>query len=114
MELYVGGYKQGKLKYVMGKYKDTDTQVEERVFNDFHLWVRELMEQKKDVDEQVQAYLEQHPDCIIICDEIGNGIVPMDPFERAYREKLGRLLADIAQQAEHVERVICGLGVRLK
>lgn len=114
MELYVGGYKQGKLKYVLGKYGGNDAQVQERIFNDFHLWIRELMEKGADVDALVDEYLEQHPDCIIICDEIGNGIVPMDPFERAYREKLGRLLADIAQQAEHVERVICGLGVRLK
>ena len=42
------------------------------------------------------AYLEKHPDTVIICEEVGNGIVPLDSFEREYRERLGRLLCEIA------------------
>lgn len=33
------------------------------------------------------AFLQKEPDCILISDEIGNGIVPIDAFERQYREK---------------------------
>ena len=71
---------------------------------------------KAGIAEIVSAmvYLKEHPDCVIISDEVGNGIVPVDPFEREYRERLGRMLIEIASRAERVERVICGIGQRIK
>ncbi|MBP6421033.1 MAG: bifunctional adenosylcobinamide kinase/adenosylcobinamide-phosphate guanylyltransferase, partial [Agathobacter sp.] len=42
------------------------------------------------------------------------GIVPLDSFEREYRERLGRLLCEIAAKAERVERIVCGIGQRIK
>ena len=60
------------------------------------------------------SFLERHPDCIIISDEIGNGIVPLDGFEREYRERTGRMLVELADRAEEVIRVICGIGQRIK
>lgn len=110
MELYIGGYKQGKLRYVLNKYPNA----ENRVFNDFHLWIRKLMKNGEDVAAQTMEYIRKHPDCIIISDEIGSGIVPVDSFEREYRETVGRTLTMIAEQADRVERVICGLGQRIK
>lgn len=56
----------------------------------------------------------KHPDTVIICDEVGSGIVPLDSFEREYRERLGRLLCEIAAKAERVERIVCGIGQRIK
>ena len=38
----------------------------------------------------------------------------MDAFEREYRERTGRILIRLAQEAEEVERVICGIGQRIK
>lgn len=58
--------------------------------------------------------LDAYRDCIIICDEVGNGIVPASPAEREYRERVGRILITLAQKAEEVERVICGIGQKLK
>ncbi len=57
---------------------------------------------------------ENCPNCVIISDEIGNGIVPVDAFERTYRERTGRILVQLAGQAEEVERVICGVGQKIK
>ena len=34
--------------------------------------------------------------------------------EREYRERLGRMLVEIAKRAESVERVFCGIGQRIK
>lgn len=51
---------------------------------------------------------------IVICNEVGSGIVPMDREERAHREAVGRLCTQLAQQAQAVYRVCCGLGMRLK
>ena len=38
----------------------------------------------------------------------------MDAFERAWRERTGRIGCDLAKQAEAVYRVTCGIGTRIK
>ncbi len=60
--------------------------------------------------ESILDFITKYPDCILISDEIGNGIVPMDAFEREYREQTGRILIELAKEAEEVTRVICGIG----
>ena len=55
-----------------------------------------------------------HADAVIVANEVGAGIVPIDPGERAYREGVGRALCAIAQNSESVTRAVCGIGVRLK
>lgn len=51
---------------------------------------------------------------ILIACDISQGLVPMDPQERAYREMMGRTLVYLAGEARCVHRVFCGLGQRLK
>ena len=51
---------------------------------------------------------------IVIATEIGGGIVPVTPEERAAREAAGRLSCLLAQRAEVVVRVFCGLPTVLK
>lgn len=51
---------------------------------------------------------------VVICDEVGCGVVPADREQRARREAVGRLCIELARQAEAVYRVQCGLGMRLK
>ena len=51
---------------------------------------------------------------MIVSDEIGSGIVPIDQNDRLWRETVGRALCTIARQAEQVIRVVCGIGVRIK
>ena len=41
-------------------------------------------------------------------------LVPIDPGERAAREAAGRLSCLLAQRAERVVRVFCGLPMELK
>ena len=62
----------------------------------------------------IDAVLEYQEDCIIISDEIGNGIVPTDSFEREYRERVGRILVQLADRAKEVERVLCKIGQKIK
>ena len=50
----------------------------------------------------------------MICDELGCGVVPMDDEDRAWRERTGRLLCDLAAKADRVDRVFCGIPMRLK
>ena len=70
MQLYIGGYAQGKLAYVQEKLKGQKVPV----VNDLHLWVKQLLQEGKPAEEIVLQYYKEHPDCIFICDEIGNGL----------------------------------------
>ncbi|MGN0288256.1 MAG: bifunctional adenosylcobinamide kinase/adenosylcobinamide-phosphate guanylyltransferase [Lachnospiraceae bacterium] len=121
--LIIGGYAQGKLNYVLKKEAgenfrlvEADLPKEEGrvIINHFHLWVRSCLAAKKKPEEELKQWLLQHPDWIILSDEIGNGIVPVDAFEREYREKTGRLLIRLARLADEVERVVCGMGQKIK
>ena len=51
---------------------------------------------------------------VVIATEIGGGVVPLDPAERERREAAGRLACLLAERAETVVRVCCGLPQLLK
>lgn len=53
-------------------------------------------------------------DAVVICNEVGLGIVPVDPVERMYREVTGRICCRLAARAVSVERVQCGIPMRIK
>ena len=42
------------------------------------------------------------------------GVVPMEAFERQWRERHGTFLQQLARKAERVTRVFCGLTEELK
>ena len=65
-------------------------------------------------EEKLEKILKRFPDCVIISDEGENGIVPMDAFDREYRDRLGRILISLAKEADEVVRVICGIGQKIK
>lgn len=50
----------------------------------------------------------------VICDEIGCGVVPMERSERDRREAVGRLCCALAQEADQVYRVFCGMAQQIK
>ena len=51
---------------------------------------------------------------VVIATEIGGGIVPIDPAERAAREAAGRLACLLAARASCVVVMFCGLPTVLK
>lgn len=127
MKLVIGGYAQGKLNYVLQKYKGEiggvwDGEVPRSgggekgvvVINRLHDWIKESMAEGGCPEEEIFAFLENCPNCVMISDEIGNGIVPIEAFEREYRERTGRILIALAEKADTVERVICGIGQKIK
>ena len=129
MKLIIGGYAQGKLNYAVTKYNVADDHVFESVLptseeaeklegtiivTSLHKWIRKRIKEGGRPEEEISSFIKKNPDCIIICDEIGNGIVPMDPFERVYRERTGRIQVKLAADAEEVERVVCGIAQKIK
>lgn len=81
---------------------------------DFHLVIYEVLKAGDDAQVFTKHLIEQNPDAVVVSDEIGLGIVPIDPFERRWREETGRALCLLAAQASHVTRVYCGIPRRLK
>lgn len=127
MKLIIGGYAQGKLNYVLQKYgmetsRIWDGEVPENlgeqrdtvIINHLHHWIKSRIARNGCPEEEILAFVKKHPDCVIISDEVGNGIVPAEAFEREYRERTGRILVELAKRAEEVERVICGIGQKIK
>ena len=132
MKLVIGGYAQGKLDYILKEsnqehYVIFDSKVPNAeqlqeiarqgktvVINHFHHWGKERISQGENMEEEIFAFLEKSPKCVIISDEIGNGIVPVNALEREYRERVGRILVKLAGQADEVVRVICGIGQKIK
>lgn len=127
MKLMIGGYAQGKLNYVGKSYDltkavildgsiplDFEKQQGTVIVNHLHHWIKNRIAEGGCPEEEILLFIEKQPDCVILCDEIGNGIVPLEAFEREYRERTGRILIKLAERAEEVERVICGMGQRIK
>lgn len=127
MILVIGGNSQGKLAYGLSLLAD-ETGREQiadgrscgledgllaPVLHHFHALVKRMLEQGEDPSRFVDRLLEENPEVLIVTDEIGNGIVPLDPMERQWRETTGRLCCRLAKESKEVHRVFCGIGTRL-
>ena len=84
------------------------------ILDRFHLLVRREAAAGADGEDLARRVLKANPRLTVVADEVGLGVVPMDPFERAWREAAGRALCVLAERAERVERVCAGLALRLK
>lgn len=118
MKLVIGGLGQGKLNYVLSATGLTEadtarTLTDKPVICGLHGIIRDLLDQGRDPAE-VLAFAAAHPDVIFICDEVGAGVVPVRPEERAWREAVGRICCKLAEEADTVVRVFCGLPMILK
>lgn len=77
----------------------------------YAVWdVQELVGQQ--TPEELAERLETWP--VVIATEVGGGVVPVDAKQRADRESAGRLACLLAQRADTVVRVFCGLPILLK
>lgn len=128
LQLYIGAAGQNKLKNVILKHDlincktadgadcDENGLREAQIINHFQLYVKRHLQQLKSEEEQerILALLLEGEDKIVIGDEIGCGIVPLDAGEREYREIYGRMMCRIAQSANRVIRIICGVHQVIK
>ena len=111
MILIIGGAAQGKLDYVLRKTGYTAQQVAHTPEEAERLPIFDGVEHWPHLDEE--KLLSANPSIILICAEVGCGVVPVDPAQRAWREAVGRLCCRLAARAERVERMFCGLPMTL-
>ena len=108
MKLYIGGAWQGQAELAREENPGAE------ILFDFQETVRIAAQRGEDPREFARRVCEEKPDAVIVADEVGSGVVPMDAGDRAFREAVGRALCVIAQHARQVTRVVCGIGVRIK
>ena len=84
------------------------------LFTDFHLWVARLLREDRDVYEAVNRMMEENPSITVTVNELGCGIVPVDAFDRKWRETTGRVCCLLAQKSTEVYRVTCGIAAKIK
>ncbi len=126
MVLILGGRAQGKLSYAMETYCLKKEQVFDgengpldrldgySAIDRLDRLIGRLMQEGKEPEDVICTYLAEHPDAVLITDEIGCGVVPMDAFLRDWREKTGRVCCMLAKRADRVERVFAGIATTLK
>ena len=109
MKLYIGGICQGQEE--LAKLENADAEIH----LNFHETIRKavLIDGRQPGDFS-RAFIREHPDAVIVSNEVGAGVVPMNAEDRAFREAVGRALCVIAQEAEQVTRCVCGIGTRIK
>ncbi|MBQ9609494.1 MAG: bifunctional adenosylcobinamide kinase/adenosylcobinamide-phosphate guanylyltransferase [Lachnospiraceae bacterium] len=84
------------------------------VFNNINCLIKKVIKDGNNIDDLIEKLIADYPNTIIITDEVGNGIVPVDKNERLLREKTGRIQCLLAEKANEVIRVICGIGQKIK
>lgn len=122
MHLIFGGAYQGKTQAAAAKYDLKDDEIftcagirldpDARCLRHLERFAKACAEAGLDAREE---FSRQAPKAeILIADDISCGIVPIDRTERVWREQAGRLLSQLAAQADTVTRIFCGLPMELK
>lgn len=129
MRLIIGGFCQGKRSYATARfpgyalydernYEDISDSISEGIIlNHLHLIIRELLHNgstEAEIQQHFQQIAAALPDILFIADEIGCGIVPLEPEERQWREVTGRVLIALAADATEVIRMTAGIPQVIK
>lgn len=113
MILVVGGSGNGKLDYVRslgyGDDQIDDAMIGDRpVVNDLQDLVAKDPAAAPDLfDTLIQKE-------VVICDEVGSGVIPATREGRDAREQTGRLCTRLAKEATEVIRLVVGIPMRVK
>jgi adenosyl cobinamide kinase/adenosyl cobinamide phosphate guanylyltransferase len=126
MILIIGGSFQGKRSFAMKAFSLQEEQLtdgsqcsfseafEKPVLFHFHELIRRLLDEGIEPQEYLMPQLVNKKEQIIICNEIGLGIVPISVENRRLREEVGRILCKVAEMSDEVYRLYCGIPTALK
>ena len=114
MILVIGGYASGKRTYVKETYGFTDNDLADGVLDN-----RPAVYNAQDLaagdhtgtEALLSELLKKE---VVICNEVGSGVIPLSKQDRDAREAAGRLCVLLAKEATRVIRIVCGLPAVLK
>ena len=115
MKMIIGGAYQGQLAWAQAHFpeiadedwidgkdcKETDIFTCKAIYG-FHEYIRNVKEEQRAVLADKLIY--QNPGIVLVSDEIGYGLVPIDAADRCYREQVGRICTELAM----------GIGTKIK
>ena len=123
-QIIIGGAFQGKTHYATKTYPGLELtdgfncpldEIGNCVaINKFHSFTRRWLLEGRTKEALLTILGKNENLQLLISDEIGYGLVPIDDFEREYREFHGRVITELAEKADCVERVVCGIPQRIK
>lgn len=124
MQMIIGGAFQNKLEYAKTVYGTIDWVdgafcTEEALYQcegvfHFERFIKKQLEEGKELEALAEQLIQNNPGIMIVCDEVGYGLVPMEKADRIYRETTGRICTKLAAFSEKVERIVCGIPMTIK
>ena len=120
IKLYIGGAGHGQeiiaeketgIKPVLCRVEEAFA---EPGIDQFHLLTKQVLKEGGSAQEFAARLVKENPDAVICCDEIGSGIHPLEKEDRIWREETGRALCILAEGADSVVRVFCGIPQKIK
>lgn len=126
MIMITGGAFSGKKDYAKKRFGFSDEEILngencslEAVFSakciaDYQLIVKRLLEENADVQTFTERLCKENPNAIVIINEIGAGIIPLEKSDRIWREETGRAGCLIARNSSEVIRLACGIPTTIK
>lgn len=114
MILITGGAYQGKGAFAKELKKKQDKTADTVIIENIHTIIARAIREGRDPYLEIGHMVETNPGAIFTVNELGCGIVPMEAFDREWRETTGRICCSLAKQAEAVYRVTCGIATRIK
>lgn len=126
MIMITGGAFSGKKDYAKKRFGFSDEEILngencslEAVFSakciaDFQLIVKRLLEENADVQAFTERLCKENPNAVVIINEIGAGIIPLEKSDRIWREETGRSGCLIARNSSEVIRLACGIPTTIK
>lgn len=124
MKLIIGGTFQGKTEYARNQYSvdqwadgrdcEWNAVFSARGIHHFHEYIRRMLKDGREVSGFADKLIKENPDVVIVTNELGYGVVPVEAFDRNYRETTGRICTVLAGASDEVTRVICGVGQVIK
>lgn len=129
MIFIVGGRAQGKTGFALtlaglekaspgrvadGRYDMPEAAMQARVILHLEEFVRTILKAGEDPACFGVSLIKRNPGAVITADEVGAGIVPLDAFERSFRDAAGLIGQQIAGASEQVYRMTCGIPMLIK
>lgn len=114
MILLIGGNGAGKASYVRESLGYVEGQIADGILSDCPAILNLHRIVAAHPNQTEMLFQQLCNKAILTCDEVGGGVVPLDPVQRQMREETGRLLILLAREADTVLRLFCGIPTVIK
>ena len=109
MILITGGRYQGKLSYAQSIACPENT-----IIDNCDDMIRQELGDGETPENVIAGWRNVPEDSILILNDVSMGIVPIDKNERVFRETVGKVGVMLAENADSIYRVFCGIPMKIK